>query len=105
MTTLLLARLAGTQEQMGAQHGRFAADDARRLFGFYRTMPERSLAGSQGERIKNQSPAPQPDMRAFPEFHHQLPRKGARGIHRLRSRPREGAPRSQRPEQLEKARV
>jgi len=42
---LLLARLTGTQEAMGAQHGRLVADDAARLFEFYRTMPERSLAG------------------------------------------------------------
>jgi hypothetical protein len=40
-----MARLAGTQEQMGAQHGALAADDAARLFEFYRTMPERALAG------------------------------------------------------------
>ncbi|MGE5181239.1 MAG: hypothetical protein ACM31C_04220, partial [Acidobacteriota bacterium] len=40
-----MARLVGTQEQMGAQHGRLAADDAARLFGFYRTMPERALGG------------------------------------------------------------
>jgi hypothetical protein len=42
---LFVARLAGTQEQMGAQHGALAAADARRLFEFYRTMPERTLAG------------------------------------------------------------
>jgi len=30
---------------MGAQHGRLVADDARRLLEFYRTMPERALAG------------------------------------------------------------
>jgi hypothetical protein len=40
-----MARLTGTQEQMGAQHGRLAAGDAKRLFEFYRTMPERALAG------------------------------------------------------------
>ena len=45
MTTLSMSRLAGTQEQMGAQHGRLAADDAARLFEFYRTMPERALVG------------------------------------------------------------
>lgn len=45
MTDLYLSRLAGTQEQMGTQHGGFAAEDARRLFAFYRTMPERALAG------------------------------------------------------------
>ncbi len=42
---LLLARLVGTQAEMGAQHGRLVGDDAIRLFEFYRTMPERSLAG------------------------------------------------------------
>ncbi|MEJ7601923.1 MAG: C45 family autoproteolytic acyltransferase/hydrolase [Kofleriaceae bacterium] len=43
--SLLLARLTGTQAQMGAQHGRLTAACAARLLGFYRTMPERSLAG------------------------------------------------------------
>ena len=38
-------RLAGTQAEMGAQHGRLTADDAARLFEFYRSMPERVLAG------------------------------------------------------------
>ncbi len=42
---LFLARLAGTQAEMGAQHGRLAAADALRLVDFYRTMPERALAG------------------------------------------------------------
>lgn len=42
---LLMARLAGTQAEMGAQHGRLVADDAVRLVEFYRTMPERALAG------------------------------------------------------------
>ena len=42
---LFLARLAGTQAEMGAQHGRLVADDAIRLVDFYRTMPERALAG------------------------------------------------------------
>ena len=42
---LYLTRLAGTQEQMGAQHGGFASAAARQLFAFYRTMPERALAG------------------------------------------------------------
>jgi len=42
---LSLIRLAGTQTEMGAQHGRFAAADAVRLFEFYRSMPERALAG------------------------------------------------------------
>jgi Acyl-coenzyme A:6-aminopenicillanic acid acyl-transferase len=46
--TLFLARLAGTQAQMGAQHGRLVAHDAARLFAFYRTMPERTLAGDLG---------------------------------------------------------
>ena len=45
---LLLARLTGTQAQMGAQHGRLTAPDAARLLAFYRTMPERSLAGGGG---------------------------------------------------------
>jgi len=45
---LLLARLTGTQAQMGAQHGRLAAGDATRLLAFYRTMPERALAGGGG---------------------------------------------------------
>ena len=30
---------------MGAQHGRLAGDDARRLLAFYRSMPERVLVG------------------------------------------------------------
>jgi hypothetical protein len=42
---LFMARLAGTQEAMGAQHGRMVADDARELVAFYRTMPERALVG------------------------------------------------------------
>jgi len=46
--SLFLARLAGTQEQMGAQHGQLAGADARRLFAFYRTMPERTIAGGLG---------------------------------------------------------
>lgn len=47
MTTkpLFMARLAGTQAEMGAQHGRLVGRDAVRLVEFYRTMPERSLAG------------------------------------------------------------
>jgi len=45
---LFVARLAGTQEQMGAQHGRLAAGDAARLIEFYKTMPERMLAGDLG---------------------------------------------------------
>jgi hypothetical protein len=48
MTKLFMARLAGTQEQMGAQHGRLTTGEARRLFDFYRTMPERALAGDAG---------------------------------------------------------
>ncbi len=43
---LFMARLAGSQEAMGAQHGRMVADDARELVDFYRTMPERALAGN-----------------------------------------------------------
>ena len=42
---LLMARLAGTQEEMGAQHGRLVAEDAKDLVEFYRTMPERTLVG------------------------------------------------------------
>lgn len=42
---LFLARLAGTQAEMGAQHGTLAGADAIRLVEFYRTMPERALAG------------------------------------------------------------
>ncbi len=42
---LYVARLSGTQAEMGAQHGRLVADDAARLFEFYRTMPERTLVG------------------------------------------------------------
>lgn len=45
MKPLFLARLAGTQAEMGAQHGRLVAGDAARLFAFYRTMPERALGG------------------------------------------------------------
>jgi hypothetical protein len=45
---LFLARLTGTQEQMGAQHGRLTAADAAQLADFYRTMPERTLAGDLG---------------------------------------------------------
>jgi len=48
MTLLFTARLAGTQEEMGAQHGRLVADEARALLAFYRTMPERALAGGEG---------------------------------------------------------
>lgn len=42
---LFMARLAGSQEAMGAQHGRMVAEDARELVEFYRTMPERALVG------------------------------------------------------------
>jgi hypothetical protein len=42
---LFMARLTGTQEAMGAQHGQMVADDARELVEFYRTMPERALSG------------------------------------------------------------
>ena len=45
---LFLARLSGTQAEMGAQHGRLTAADAHRLLAFYRTMPERTLAGGMG---------------------------------------------------------
>jgi tetratricopeptide repeat protein len=44
---LFVARLKGTQPEMGAQHGALVADDARRLLAFYRTMPERQLAGGR----------------------------------------------------------
>lgn len=44
---LFVARLCGTQAEMGAQHGKLVADDARRLLAFYRTMPERHLAGGR----------------------------------------------------------
>lgn len=43
---LFTARLAGTQQEMGAQHGRLVRDDARELVEFYRTMPERSIGGA-----------------------------------------------------------
>ena len=43
---LFMARLAGTQQEMGAQHGRLVGGDARELVEFYRTMPERSLVGA-----------------------------------------------------------
>jgi hypothetical protein len=42
---LFVARLAGTQAEMGAQHGALVAGDAARLVEFYRTMPERALVG------------------------------------------------------------
>ena len=42
---LFMARLAGTQAEMGAQHGRLVAADASHLVEFYRTLPERTLAG------------------------------------------------------------
>lgn len=45
---LFVARLAGTQAEMGAQHARLAAHDAARLIEFYRAMPERALAGDAG---------------------------------------------------------
>ena len=45
--SLFVARLQGTQAEMGAQHGALVADDARRLLAFYRTMPERQLAGGR----------------------------------------------------------
>jgi hypothetical protein len=46
--TLFTARLQGSQEEMGAQHGRLVADAAHSLLAFYRTMPERALAGGDG---------------------------------------------------------
>jgi len=42
---LFVARLAGTQSEMGAQHGALVGEDAKRLVEFYETMPERTLAG------------------------------------------------------------
>jgi hypothetical protein len=45
MKPLLMARLTGTQAEMGAQHGALVAEDAAALFEFYKTMPERALAG------------------------------------------------------------
>jgi hypothetical protein len=42
---LFVARLRGTQTEMGTQHGRLVADDAARLYEFYKTMPERTIAG------------------------------------------------------------
>lgn len=50
MTTkpLFLARLVGSQAEMGAQHGALTAADAARLLDFYQTMPERTLAGDLG---------------------------------------------------------
>jgi len=44
----LMARLAGTQTEMGAQHGALVAADAVKLIEFYNTMPERTLAGDMG---------------------------------------------------------
>lgn len=52
MKPFWMARLAGTQEEMGAQHGRLAADDAVRLFDFYRSLPVRALAGDTGPVAK-----------------------------------------------------
>lgn len=49
---LFLARLIGTQAQMGAQHGRLTAAEAAKLLGFYKTMPERTLAGDLGKLPK-----------------------------------------------------
>lgn len=46
--SLFVARLAGTQAEMGAQYARLVAHDAARLIDFYRTMPERMLAGDLG---------------------------------------------------------
>jgi hypothetical protein len=42
---LFVARLAGTQTEMGAQHGALVGAEAQRLVAFYETMPERALAG------------------------------------------------------------
>ncbi|HEU4731930.1 MAG TPA: C45 family autoproteolytic acyltransferase/hydrolase [Kofleriaceae bacterium] len=46
--SLFLARLAGSQAEMGAQHGRLVAHDAARLIAFYQSLPERTLAGDLG---------------------------------------------------------
>lgn len=46
--SLFTARLAGTQAEMGAQHGALVAEEARRLLEFYTTMPERAIAGGEG---------------------------------------------------------
>ncbi len=46
---LFLARLTGTQVEMGAQHGRLTAQDAARLVEFYSAMPEKVLAGGMGK--------------------------------------------------------
>jgi len=43
---LFLARLVGTQQEMGAQQGALMAEDARRLLAFYAAMPARQLAGN-----------------------------------------------------------
>ncbi|HUS32003.1 MAG TPA: C45 family autoproteolytic acyltransferase/hydrolase, partial [Kofleriaceae bacterium] len=42
---LFVARLAGTQSEMGAQHGALVGEEAKSLVAFYETMPERALAG------------------------------------------------------------
>lgn len=49
---IFTARLSGTQEQIGAQHGALVAAEARALLGFYRTMPERALAGGEGALVR-----------------------------------------------------
>lgn len=48
MKPFLMARLAGTQTEMGAQHGALVAAEAVKLIEFYNTMPERTLAGDMG---------------------------------------------------------
>ncbi|HEY4242514.1 MAG TPA: C45 family peptidase [Kofleriaceae bacterium] len=45
---LTLARLSGTQAEMGAQHGALAAPHAARLFDWYRRLAARMLAGDTG---------------------------------------------------------
>nr|HEX4315898.1 C45 family autoproteolytic acyltransferase/hydrolase [Kofleriaceae bacterium] len=40
--------MTGTQAEMGAQHGRLVAGDAKRLLEFYRAMPANQLAGGEG---------------------------------------------------------
>src|SRR5262245_7411727 len=52
MKKLFTARRSGTQAEMGAQHGRLVAQDAVRLYEFYRTMPERTLAGDGSKASK-----------------------------------------------------
>ena len=54
----MMVRLAGTQAEMGAQHGRLVADDAAKLFAFYKTMPERALGRPSSRRARTHSRRP-----------------------------------------------